>query len=299
MSLTTATPQTEKEHALTLPPELQNAISRVTEINSLPEVTARIVEVVEDPKSTASDMHDIVKNDPALAAKILKVVNSAFYGLPAQVSSLDRAIVMLGMSAVKNIALAASLSRLFQPGEICKGFGARDLWTHCIAVGVCGRLLGMAGACRDEEAFVAGLVHDLGLMIEYQLFPQKLRQVAEKCLAEGGDFCALERQIIGADHQAFGVNIATRWKFPPGLRYAIGYHHDPSKLQPDLKRLVTTIQVADTICCQNQIGFYLTAYAGEVTEEQLATIGVSASKVAEVVEALPDRIAETEQIFRD
>jgi HD-like signal output (HDOD) protein len=301
MALTTATPpQTaDKDSGPQLSPELQKALGRLTEISSLPEVTTRIVEVVEDPKSTAADMHSIVKNDPALAAKILKVVNSAFYGLPAQVSSLDRAIVMLGMSAVKNIALAASLSRLFQPGEICKGFGARDLWTHCIAVGVCGRMLGAAGACRDEEAFVAGLVHDLGLMIEYQLFPQKLRQVAEKVLADGGDFCALEREIIGADHQTFGFTVASKWKFPPGLRYAIGSHHDPSKLQPELKRVVTTVQVADSICCQNQIGFYLTAYAQEVTEEQLALIGVSADKVAEIVESLPERIAETEQIFGD
>ena len=98
-----------------LSPELLKAMSRVREISSLPEVTTRIVEVVEDPKSTAQDMHEIVRHDPALAAKVLKVVNSAFYGLPSQIASLDRAIVMLGLSAVKNIALAASLSRLFRP----------------------------------------------------------------------------------------------------------------------------------------------------------------------------------------
>ena len=84
-----------------LSPELQKALARVTEISSLPEVTTRIVEVVENPKSTAQDMHEIVKHDPALAAKILKVVNSAFYGLPSQIANLDRAIVMIGLSAVK------------------------------------------------------------------------------------------------------------------------------------------------------------------------------------------------------
>lgn len=283
----------------TLPPELQKAMSRVTEISSLPEITTRIVEVVEDPKSTAQDMHDIVKNDPALAAKILKVVNSAFYGLPSQISSLDRAIVMLGLSAVKNIALAASLSRMFRPGEISDRFSARDLWEHCIAVGVCSRMLASTGGANGEEAFVAGLVHDMGLLVEYQLFPEKLRTVIEACERAPRNFCEVEREIIGADHQAFGDALSTKWKFPNTLRYSIAYHHNPERLQPDFRRVVTTIQVADIICCQNEIGFCFTAANTDVTDEMLLEIGINPDRIQAVLEELPARIEETEQIFRD
>jgi putative nucleotidyltransferase with HDIG domain len=271
----------------------------VTEISSLPEVTTRIVEVVEDPKSTAQDMHEIVKHDPALAAKILKVVNSAFYGLPSQIGSLDRAIVMLGLSAVKNIALAASLSRLFRPGAISDRFAARDLWTHCIAVGVCARLLAQVSFGQLEEAFVAGLVHDMGLLVEFQVFPEKLKTVVERCQAQPHDFCAVEREIIGADHQAFGAALATKWKFPPGLRCAISHHHNPENLKPELRTVVTAVQLADTICCQNEIGFYLTSQTQEVTEEMLELVGVSEEQVAELLEVLPERIQETERIFGD
>jgi HD-like signal output (HDOD) protein len=281
-----------------LSPQLQRAMTRVTEISSLPEVTTRIVEVVEDPKSTAQDMHGIVKHDPALAAKILKVVNSAFYGLPSQIASLDRAIVMLGLSAVKNIALAASLSRLFRPGAISERFAARDLWTHCVAVGVGARLLvSAAGSGQAEEAFVAGLVHDMGLLVEYQLFSHKLKAVAERCEMEPQDFCAVEREIIGADHQAFGAALAAKWKFPSGLRCAISHHHNPERLKPELRRMVTSVQTADSICSQNKLGFYLTAQNQEVTAEMLELVGVNASQVDEVLEVLPERIRETEQIF--
>jgi HD-like signal output (HDOD) protein len=269
----------------------------VTEISSLPEVTTRIVEIVEDPKSTAQDMHDIVKHDPALAAKILKVVNSAFYGLPSQIASLDRAIVMLGLSAVKNIALAASLSRLFRPGVISERFAARDLWSHCISVGVCARLLAQASFGQAEEAFVAGLVHDMGLLIEYQLFPQKLKAVAERCETQPQGFCALEREIIGADHLAFGAALAAKWKFPPLLRCAISHHHNPDTVKPEFKQVVTAVQVADIICCQNELGFYLTAQKQDVTDEMLELVGLSDAKVGEVLEVLPERIEETEQIF--
>jgi putative nucleotidyltransferase with HDIG domain len=281
-----------------LPPELQKAMNRVTEINSLPEITTRIVEVVEDPKSTAQHMHDIVKNDPALAAKILKVVNSAFYGLPSQISSLDRAIVMLGLTAVKNIALAASLSRLFRPGQISERFAARDLWEHCIAVGVCARLLAQSGG-QSEEAFVAGLVHDMGLLVEYQLFPEQLKEVADGCMAQPQDFCAAEKEIVGADHQMFGAALASKWKFPPGLRYAIAFHHNPERLKAEFRRLVGIIRIADVICCQNEIGFFLTAQGQDVTDEMLQLAGITEQQVAEMLEVLPERIEETKAIFSD
>jgi putative nucleotidyltransferase with HDIG domain len=280
-----------------LSPELQKAMSRVREIGSLPEVTTRIVEVVENPRSTAQDMHEIVKHDPALAAKVLKVVNSAFYGLPSQIASLDRAIVMLGLSAVKNIALAASLSRLFRPGTVSTRFASRDLWTHCIAVGVCTRLLAQASFGHVEEAFVGGLVHDMGLLIEFQLFPEKLKAVAERCEAQPQDFRAVERELIGGDHQAFGAALAAKWKFPSGLRCAISRHHNPDNLKPELKRAVTAVRLADTICCQNELGFYLTAQTQEITDELLGYVGVTEQQVADLLETLPERIRETEQIF--
>lgn len=138
MPLTSASTNATTRIGKTLPPELQKAVLKVTEISSLPEITTRIVQIVEDPRATARDMHDIVRTDPALAAKILKVVNSAFYGLPAQIASLDRAILMLGLSAVNNIALAASLSGMFRAEVLCGEFAARDLWRHCVAA-----------ACRD------------------------------------------------------------------------------------------------------------------------------------------------------
>ena len=92
-----------------LAPNVQRAVARVTEIGSLPEVTTRILEVVENPRATARQVHEVVRADPALAAKILKIVNSSFYGLPAQIGNLERAIVMLGLAALKNLALATSL----------------------------------------------------------------------------------------------------------------------------------------------------------------------------------------------
>jgi putative nucleotidyltransferase with HDIG domain len=284
----------------TLPPELQKAMSRVTDINTLPEVTTKIVQIVEDPKATAHDLNKIVRTDPALATKILKVVNSAFYGLPSQIASLDRAILMLGMSAVKNIALASSIARLFKAEALSEQFAARDLWRHCIAVGVAAKMIanGIKYAPADE-AFVAGLVHDMGLLVEQQLFPDKLREVAERCATAPQDFCKAEAEIIGADHQTFGAALAGRWKFPPTLRNAITYHHDPGTLPAEHQRFATLIYVADTIACQGQHGLWLTAQVQPIDPAMLDTLKLSQGELDDVVANVPGRLAEAEAIFTE
>ncbi len=283
-----------------LPPHLMRAMSKVTEISSLPEITAKIVEVVEDPRATAHHMHEIVRNDPALATKILKVVNSAFYGLPAQIASLDRAIVMLGLSAVKNIALAASLARLFKPGSISDRFSARDLWRHCIAVGVCGRqLTKLASGFQHDEAFVAGLVHDLGLLVEFQLFPDKLREVVDRCSEGEEHFTAVEQQLIGADHTQFGAALATKWKFPPALRTVISHHHTPDTLKPEFQKIATIVHLADTICCELEYGFYLSGRRQPVHAHHLELLGIEEAVLAEMIKELPEQIEQAEQVFSD
>jgi len=110
------------------------AVKQLSHIATLPEVTLGIIELVENPNSSAQDLNELIGRDPALSARILKVVNSAFYGLPRQIGSINRAISMLGLNAVKNIAIAASLAKLFRGGALCDRFDAKELWDHSIAV---------------------------------------------------------------------------------------------------------------------------------------------------------------------
>ncbi len=301
MSAATAATKTPERIGKPLPSHLEQEVQRISEISSLPEVTTKIVQVVEDPKATAHDMHEIVRTDPALATKILKVVNSAFYGLPSQIASLDRAIVLLGLSAVKNIALAASLSRLFKADAISEQFAARDLWRHCIAVGVCARMLARAANCSEsDEAFVAGLVHDLGLITVQQLAAEKIQDVANRCLDKPQNFCSVEEAIVGADHQAIGGALGARWKFPPGLRYVIAYHHeDPAELPPEFQKVNALTYIADVICCQQQFGFWLTAQMQEITDSVRQITGVTDTHIEQVSEALEEQVEEAEQIFGD
>ncbi|MDB5321699.1 MAG: hypothetical protein JWN40_3330 [Phycisphaerales bacterium] len=236
------------------------ALRKVTNISTLPEVTAKIVATVEDPKSTAASLHKIVAHDPALATRILKVVNSAFYGLPGQIGSVERAIVLLGLNAIKNIAVATSLGQLFRGIKLCEGFTAKDLWTHCIAVGVTARELARQMKVPiADEAFLAGLIHDTGLLVSLQVWPDKLKLACETAQKTERDFCEIEREIVGVDHQQLGQGLAELWKFPRSCQLVSGYHHQPTALSDTNRLLVTLVFVADTLCCKQYRGFNLTA----------------------------------------
>ncbi len=276
---------------------VDKALATVGDVATLPEVTIKIIHIVEDPKSTARDLHDVIKNDPALSVKILKVVNSAFYGLPGQVASVDRAIILLGLSAVKNIAIAASIARLFKGKRISEQFTAADLWRHSVSVAVAANSIAkiLSHPVMADEIFVGGLIHDIGTLIERQVFPEQFAEVIRRCMTEeGADFLEREREIIGADHQAFGVGLTTKWKFPRHLRAAVGFHHNPEALSEELRNMAVLIQVADILSCQEKVGFYLTAQNGVIAAEMLDALSVTQAQIDDVRAALPQKLAEAE-----
>ena len=266
---------------------VKTAVQKVTTIATLPEVTARIIKTVEDPKSTASRLHKIVSHDPALVTRILKVVNSAFYGLPGQIASIERAIVLLGLNAVKNIAVATSLGQLFRGVQLCEGFTAKDLWTHCVAVAVTARELAKQMRIPiADEAFLAGMIHDIGMLVSLQTSPEQLRQVCDKVKATGANFCEVEREIIGVDHQQLGMGLAEVWKFPRSCQLVAGYHHQPHALA-DHRLLVALVYVADTLCAQQNNGFNLTAATQQLSDTELSGLGLDPVLVGQMREKLP------------
>lgn len=273
---------------------VKQALSAIGEIATLPEVTVKIIEVVEDPKGTARDLHAVIKRDPALSAKVLKVVNSAFYGLPGQVANVDRAIVLLGLSAVKNIAIAASISRMFKGGRPDDLFNARELWRHSSAVAVAAKKISIAAGnvAGHDEMFLAGLIHDLGLLMERQAFGDKLNEVVRRAQAGEGNFLDLEREVIGATHQDFGDALTTKWKFPRHLRAAVAFHHNPEALSQELRKVGMIVRCADVLCCQEEIGFSLTAAGEEFTEELLQGVGITVEQLVEARDTMEEDLEE-------
>ncbi len=280
-----------------------SAISEISHIATLPEITLKIIELVEDPNSTAHDLHNIISNDPALCSRILKVVNSAFYGLPRQIGSINRAIVLLGLNAVKNIAIAASLTKLFRGGELCARFSAKDLWIHSIATAACAKLI-----CDElsmgvsDEAFLAGLIHDIGIMVEVQSMRHELLQVFEEMTFDAAgiptsDMREAEERIMGATHEDFGAGLCEAWKFPQALTRVTRHHHDPLQLPQDERTLPSIIYMADHVAGSCGYGFRMDLQSLDIAPAVLDELGLSPEQVEFIKTNLPQAFDEIEATF--
>jgi HD-like signal output (HDOD) protein len=273
---------------------VKDAVRRISTIATLPEVVAKIVSIVEDPKSSAAQLHKIVSHDPALVTRVLKVVNSAFYGLPGQIGSIERAIVLLGLNAVKNIAVAASLGQLFRGVKLCEGYTAKDLWTHSIAVAVASRDLARSQKLPiADEAFLAGMIHDVGLLISMQLHPEKLREACELASRdETADFCALERKLTGMDHQMLGQALCELWKFPRSCQVVAGNHHAATPVDGTERQLVAIVHVVDAmVCATPKTGFPLTARSQKITPELLSDLNLDPVSVERTQQRIPELLS--------
>ncbi|MEM1355137.1 MAG: HDOD domain-containing protein [Planctomycetota bacterium] len=279
---------------------VQSAIQEISHIATLPEVTMKIIQLVEDPDSTAQDLNNVISNDPALGARILKVVNSAFYGLPGQIGSINRAIVLLGLNAVKNIAIAASLAKLFRGGKIANGFDARDLWTNAIATATATRLLAKhVNLGLPDEAFLAGLIHDIGIMVEIQARRAQFVQVLEKMQADPAvSLREAEQEVMGATHEQFGHGLCKLWKFPANFQYVTGFHHRPMEVAPNHRTLVSLVHVANVLTRQLELGYTGGVETDSIDPAILEALGITPEQLDEVGQALPEAIEEAKVIFQ-
>lgn len=280
-----------------------DAIREISHIATLPEITLKIVELVESPKSTAQDLHKVISNDPALCSRILKVVNSSFYGLPGQIGSINRAIVMLGLNAVKNIAIAASLAKLFRGGDLTPNFSAKGIWKHSVSVAATAKMLAdKLGLAFADEAFLAGLIHDIGLMVMMQYDRNKLVEVLQQVAADDTgaplvNMLELEEHVFGATHEHFGAALCEKWKFPNNFRYVTGFHHRPMELAPDSRTMTCVIYVADRLVAELGDTFRLDLMSTGVAPDIAAVLNLSSDRLNELRAALPEHLKATENLL--
>tara|TARA_R110002072_G_scaffold42064_5_gene117587 strand:- start:27305 stop:28180 length:876 start_codon:yes stop_codon:yes gene_type:complete len=272
------------------------ALKEISHIATLPEVTLKIIELVEDPSSSAQDLHEVISNDPALCSRILKVVNSSFYGLPGQIASINRAIVMLGLNAVKNIAIAASLAKLFRGGELTPFFSAKELWDHSNAVAIaCKMISDRLGLGLGDEAYLAGLIHDIGIMVEMQYDRTNLIDALDRCNADSSgtptvSLLDTEEEIFGANHQDFGKGLCEKWKFPAPFVAAAGFHHNPTEAPSETKKIVYIVHAADIIASMIDGGFKLDNPTLEIHKEVVDDLKLTDAMITDLVTKLVEEI---------
>jgi len=276
----------------------RDQIDQIERLLTLPQIISQINEVMESETAGAPELHRVIKADPVLSSKILQLVNSAYYGLPGRVGSLEKAVILLGISAVNNLAIAASVEQMFDRIRLPGPLSGRDLWRHCLAVATGARELAQrAGMVHLDEVFMAGLIHDIGLLAAAQVVPQDFAKVVEACMGSQIKWAAAEMEILGIDHSAAGGRLAGKWHFPGYLVEMITDHHDwPDK--PVSSDLAGVVYFADTIACGLGDGLALTAHNQRISPSMLSRLNLSEADVTEVWRNLPAYVDELAGILK-
>ena len=273
---------------------ITNAIARAGQMATLPQLALEVIRLAEDPRSSGKDLERVLSSDPTLSARVLRIVNSAFYGVRREVASVGTGIAVLGFAAVKNIAIAASLARMFRAGALPGGFQPKDLWTHSIGVATASQLIvGRVRGVDPSDAFLAGLMHDIGLIIEMQSCREQFVAVLADVNANPAlTFRKAELRNIGATHEAFGEALARAWRFPIALQRVNRWHHSPLQLPPEERQLAAIVHVADHLAAAANIGYSRTVETAEPDAEVLAWLGLTAADMDNFAAALPALVSE-------
>jgi len=261
---------------------LQEVVERTSDIPTMPEAALAVVRMSNDLNANASVIADKISYDQSLTARVLRLSNSAYYGLPRQITSLQDAVVMLGMKTVRHLALVASTYPwLVQPRK-GYGLGPQAMWEHSIAVSIGTQMIAERNRkINSEEAFTAGLLHDLGKVVLSLWMEDKVARLVERSETEQVPFNQLEREEFGFDHCDAGAYLAERWNLPAGMTNAIRYHHTPDACDPqDL--LVDAVHMADVLAMGMGYGLGGDGLNYPLSSSALDRLGLTAAQCEEI-----------------
>jgi putative nucleotidyltransferase with HDIG domain len=270
----------------------EEVAAAVAELPAMPSSIAEVIAACDDHDMTVGQLSQVILQDQSLTANILKLANSAFYGHARRVTTATEAVVLLGFSAIKSLAISSHTSRLLSGALPGYGLRAGELWRHSIAVAFTARRLAVEVRLAPvEEAFVAGLLHDIGKTILSGHMENAFDEVTRIAQEQRLPFHEVERELLGFDHAELGAAVARTWSFPDELVEAIRHHHSPegATLKPALSHCV---HLSDAACTMLGVGLGTDGMMYGIDPSSLAVLGVGAERLASLMEDVAPLVAD-------
>lgn len=278
----------------------RRVLKRVKDIPSLPQFVIETLKKLDDPKSNATDVAARLSKDEGLVVRVLRLANSAYYGLSRRITGVAEAISFLGFKTVKSIVLAASVYKFMDSAFTGYSLDRGELWKHSQAVGMTSRYLSEKLKIADaEEAYIGGMMHDLGKIVlnDYVRFGYSiiLRLVEE----DNVPFCEAERQVLGFDHAQVGGLVMEQWNLPDAYAYITTYHHTPWDLPEEVasfQPVVDVVHVANAMCIMLGVGIGADGMQYNISPDSLERLGI-AEKTEEIMGEFVDILSTLDSEF--
>lgn len=229
---------------------LSRIISHITDVSTLPHIALKLIRICQNPNTEPRELCDVLSSDPVMTSKVMRCVNSAAYGLTHPVTNLHRAVCLLGYAQLRDLAMTASVSSVFQQNEICGNYVRAKLWRHMVAVAICSRMI--AARCElpeFEDVYLAGLLHDIGIILidqyEHTTFCNMMLNFPQHA---GVNLALVEQGRLGYDHTMLGACVAQHWGLTNGLCDTIRHHHQVDRYAGKYARMIACVDLANLIC---------------------------------------------------
>lgn len=251
--------------------------SKIEELPTLPAIVPRILSLVESEQSSIPSIAEAVSNDPALSATILKVANSAYYGFSKNITKLENAVGLLGLSMVRSLALSIGILNTLPASRAQINFSQEGLWKHSLGVATIMENLRshLRKRRQDDHLFIVGLLHDTGKVVLDRFLGDRFRQALENTDREGRAVLHIEeRQLIGFHHGDIGAMLLKRWQLPDVIIRPILLHHNNGPLEGDEGFDVAMLRLADALSYQQGLGNAGNPVGPEIGSTELEFLGM-------------------------
>jgi len=276
--------------------DLSGLLDRVGDLPPFPAVIEQATMLAQDPRTSAADLAKVIQMDPALTAKILRVTNSAFYGMSREISTVKDAVVVMGFSAVRSLAVAMSAMHLLQ--TVDRPLFRQDVfWLHSMCCAMVAQKISKSARLPADEAFTAGLLHDIGKLVLQKYAARPFATVLAVQAHNGIVSCTTEAKLLRTTHAELGRKLCEKWQLPPSLVAAIGGHHQTTPRQKQ-SRLAALCAVADYICWHNGTKSVVNEGKPEVARETIETLDAPASAIAQANREYMEFLREARSLIR-
>ena len=275
---------------------LQQIFATVTELPSMPASGIRMLKLLENPEASVDEIEDILRQDPGLTANILKLANSAYFGIPTRVGSPRQAVILLGLRRLVQLVIASCVSAIM--GRPVPGYDltAGDLWRHSIAVAIAAEALVKNKRVGGvEDVFTAALLHDAGKIVLGRFVQEELPDI-KRITAGGAPLVLAENMVLGIDHAQIGAKILEAWAFPIDVVRAVRWHHDPEAADGS-QILIDIVHLADLMCRKNADVGHLDVAHGELSPAVVSRLGIAENQLEAVMGKVADWVDELSDVL--
>lgn len=269
-------------------------------IPSLAPTASKVIQLANNINTPPPELTKAIKLDPVLSAKVIKLVNSSYFALSNQIVSLEKAVILLGLNTIKNLALSAAVLSQMEAKEKVDNFDREGFWKHSLAVGVTAKLIAQKRGIEKkviEDYFIAGLLHDLGVLAECKIFPEEFQRALLSI--ESVSLIDAEEVILdGLNHCRIGKVLADSWKLSGDLLDVLLMHHAPFDQKEEPSAITTCVYLANIICKNNGVGLVLDQTPIEINPAAYEKLGINASIEGEILEVLENEIAKATEFLK-